>query len=281
MMPDSWIKGSLHGDKATFSNNQYVGTANNSYFVTVQYGYEKPNASGIPVLSLAEDDTVYVMTLDKEKKTLRADDKELLMIFNTSTDEIRYITIIQDPQLNYQPTKAGTPRGATDLGYNDLWIDYYGYSIFGFKLSMVSQEGDLLDTDNLYYRLFVNGDQIDFDPNIYTNMPEYMTEIPFYFTNDNEFFARNVLVREIGIYNTDINTLGVQMVYYCDGTETEGPIVRLELETTGVPNIHDSEVLNVEYFDLTGKKTSDTTKGMLIKRTTYSNGQVSTSKIIH
>ena len=281
MMPDSWIKGSLEGDKAVFSNNQYVGIANDSYFVTVQYGYEKPNASGMPVLSLAEDNAVYRMTLDRENKTLRADDKDMLMIFNTSTDEIRYITIIQDPRLNYQPSKSGTPRGATDLGYNDLWVDYYGYSIFGFRLSMVSQEGTLLDTENLYYRLFVNGDQIDFDPDIYTNMPEYMTEVPFYFTNDNEFFARNVLTREIGLYNTDIKSLGVQMVYYFNDIETEGPIVTLDLEATDVVSINDSVILNVEYFDLTGKKTSDRTKGMLIKRTTYSNGQVTTSKIIH
>lgn len=281
MMPDSWIKGTLEGDKATFANNQYIGVANDSYFVTVQFGQETPNASGVPVISLLDKDAVYVMTYDKENKTLRADNKEMLMIFNTSTDEIRYITIIQDPQLNYQPSKSGTPRGATDLGYTNLWVDYYGYSIFGFRLSMVSQEGTLLDTDYLYYRLFVNGEQIEIDPETYTNISEHMTDIPFYFTNDNEFFARNVLTREIGIYDSDIKSLGVQIVYYLDNVETEGPVVTLDLEPTIVSPITDVNVVNVEYFDLTGKKTSVNTKGVIMKRTTYSDGQITSSKIIN
>lgn len=281
MMPDGWIKGSLDGDKATFSNNQYVGTANDSYFVTVQFGYETLNENGIPVLSLAEENAVYVMTYDRENKTLRADDTDMLMIFNTAPDKIRYITIIQDPRLNYQPNKSGTPREPTELGYNDLWMDYYGYSIFGFKLSMVGQEGTLLDTDGLYYRLYVNGEQIDFDPDVYTNMPEYMAEVPFYFTNDNEFFARNVLVREIGIYNTGIETLGVQMLYYYNDEETEGPIATMALEPTGVDNMDSSSaVCAVEYFDLTGRSVSLNAKGVMIKRTVLSDGTIESSKIV-
>jgi hypothetical protein len=152
----------------------------------------------------------------------------------------------------------------------------YGYFKFCFTLSKFSTEGSFLDTSKLYYKIYVDGEELTFDPEDYVKLSEPMTEIPYSFTDGYDFTqVQGITIATI--YTLGWDTIGVQLFYKADDdTILESGILsydRTTGEVTGVNNINvDKQAVSENYYDLYGRKVTSDTKGLVIKVTNFADG---------
>ena len=78
---------------------------------------------------------------------------------------------------------------------------------------------------------------------------------------------------------TGFDTIGVQSVYKYNGTETRSEIVTIDRIPMAVDAVDaDRNITNVKYYDLTGREVAEPASGIFLKRVTFDDGSVTTSK---
>ncbi len=192
-------------------------------------------------------------------------------------------------ELHYQASAAGTPANPDNLNYSDRYFSYYGYYSFRFDIPVITENEVVLDTNCLYYRIFVDGDLIELTNEDYA-LGQYtsLIDVPFSFDNGGDIYAWGRNNREVGIYTDGVTTVGVQSVYKYDGLTTVSDVVTLnvrtgEISTTvGVDSVSDerNNVIKTEYFDINGMPITHPVKGIYIERQLLDNGEIKTVKKI-
>lgn len=275
--PEAWIKATVeYGDTdatVSFAPNQYVGTY---YAYRINLKFAKADADGLN-WTLMPDDYKYELIWDYEKNTMKAKDEDVYFLFNTLPDRVFYISAIQDMTLIHQDSFEGIPADPNSLLYSPGMADY-GYDIFYFNVPSLSTSGDMLLTDNLYYTIYVDGEEWEFDADVYM-IPENLIEIPWDFSAY-YIFNYGTGARQVSFFVEGISTLGVQSIYYYNGEETRSNIITLDLEGGSVVEAVDAakEVAKVTYFDLAGRAVTNPVNGLYITHTTYTDGTTTTSK---
>lgn len=287
LMPE-WtvIKAKLDGDQAIISQDQFVGV----YWIYLNYtkcvvetpaGYE-----------FASDDAVCTFDIDRENKIITYADGSPLLCINADKDELFELAIYKTFILKVQDSFTGIPSNPYDLYYFTDTLDIYGYYDFMFMMSNISTEGEVLDNDYLYYKIYIDGEPFEFEENAATG--EYWgigktEDVPYMFDNGNDFYSMVPYSKEVGIYIDGFETIGVQSFYDYEGVLTESALVTLNLETgeiteeggsTGVTMIPVSSVVKAEYFNLNGQKISNPEKGIYVVRMTLNDGSTVTRKVI-
>lgn len=278
-LPDAVIKGTIVTEngksQVKVDNRQFLGLDYDSpcylYFMTegidTEEEYEEPE--------FMADDYVFVFDYDVAEKMLTPVDEEIMWVAGLSDEYYYGIDEIRRIRLHYQDSFAGTPSAPYGLYY--LTTDF-GKNGFIFYIPAVSTTVTVLDPDYLYYRLYVNGELFTFSADLY-ELDEDMDLIPYDFGNDNiENYGG--ATRWVWLFEGGIETLGVQSVYKYEGTVTESTITTLTVGS-GVANaVADKEVASESYFDLSGRQVSAPAEGFYIVKRTYTDGSVTTSKII-
>lgn len=266
--------------EATISQNQLLGVYNSRFLIS-KCAYENPDLDPedeeSPWFIFADEDAVFRMKVDVADKVITCPEPEMYIVYNYSgIDYVDGLTAISDFTLKYQDSFDGTPRNPYGLMYNEEYLASRGYSSFFFRIPNVSTEGEMMLPENVYYRIFVDGDLAEFqaDPDLYeySGIPvgEVWTEIPFSFINYDEFYSWDLTLREVGIYAEGFDTLGVQTLNKCDGKTIVSDIITLDLETgevsaeTGVGAI--SADGDATYYDLSGRRIDNPAKGVYIVR---------------
>lgn len=109
----------------------------------------------------------------------------------------------------------------------------YGYGGVMVKIPNTNNNGDLLKTDNLSYSILINGKNIIFDPEAYTDFTEPTQWIPFNHTSFNvEASPADPNIRMVFMYDelTYVETIQVQSRYKSDDGfyVTNGPVYTYE-----------------------------------------------------
>ncbi len=110
-----------------------------------------------------------------------------------------------------------------------------------------------------------------------------MVEIPWSFENDSYTILKNYgsCRHAVYVFIEGITTIGVQSVYKYNGEETRSEIVTLNLDENSVKGVDaDKTVKSVKYYDIAGRELSAPAEGLVIKRTTYTDGTTTTLKNI-
>lgn len=165
-----------------------------------------------------------------------------------------------------------------------MW-DYYGYAILEFRLPVVSTEGNLLDKDYYFYNIIIDDEPMEFYPDEYPTLTEVITDIPYNFSDPIEggIATSDMYVmtgtHTVVIYDGGYDTIGVQGIYTVDGVTNYTDIVYYS--TVGVKEVADQnrEVNAVEFYDLTGRRISNPSNGIFIKKTTFTDGTSKVAKI--
>ncbi|MCH5220602.1 MAG: hypothetical protein J1F20_08540 [Muribaculaceae bacterium] len=293
-------EGAIGGDepyKVSIAQNQLVGLWYGMLVYTKVARYNPMNGG----YTLGAATESYELMYDPATNKFTAVDPNVYLVYNCN------LTYVYGVQINKNVTivpaadnMAGTPINPDNLSYKP-YAPLYGYNQFIFVPRAVSTEGALLDTDCLYYSIYVNGEKIlfaeeegldltDDEVIFYEDLPEPTYEVPYSFNNDWDI-EKFLDQWYVGLYIADIETVGVQTVYIYDGVTTKSDIVTLNIETgeitttpaddtpTGVTNVTAPAVAS-EYYTITGMKVSNPTDGIFIRRTTHADGSVSTNKII-
>lgn len=279
-IPGGVVKADMKDGLASIAQDQFFGIYDNYFIITKCGKFERKGSKRIVLTEGSYD-----MTFDSDTKEFRAVDPDLLLIFNASELEVNSFYYFQNLSMKYQASMEGTPTPPTGLQFID---EKYSDQTFQFSISNVGTNGNVLDFENMYYSIYLDGEILEFtsEDGGYPGIPEdeIWDEIPCSFVNGNDIMGNGQTYRVV-IYPEGITTIGVQLVYYYGKERTESDIMTLNLETgkvtsSGVNEIMSGNPASTTYFDLSGRKVEHPSGGIFVKRVIYENGSVSVSKII-
>ncbi|MDE6379098.1 MAG: hypothetical protein K2L11_01390, partial [Muribaculaceae bacterium] len=238
---------------------------------------------GYEYYELLPDDYRFELIWDYEEEKMVLKDPSVALLFNRSMHEVYYADELYEFELLRQEDYEGTPQNPYDLTYFDMMEDF-GEAVLECYLPALSTDGRLLDTSDLYYVVYANDEPLTLDAQDY-GLEESIEEIPWNFENDSYTIIKNFgsCRHAVYIFVEGVSTIGVQSVYRYDGKETRSEIVTLDLEADpdAVGAIDaDKKIADVKYYSIDGREVAAPAAGLFIKRVTFSDGTVRTSKLI-
>jgi hypothetical protein len=292
-----WIKGTLNGTKATF-DLQPLGLINGSeaYFfpakqVTVNTEYEYNGVtypySYVEYHRLASLELNY----DAQKDAYVADDDVVILAATSQDDEVlrNPLTVYATPRIKRQgDVSEAIPAAPSLVGFYNYYT-WMGEYDFDFYLNLLSTQGDLLDESKLYYNILLDDEPMTFDAGDY-GLDEDIEDMPYSMSSGSSIIPFGV-ERVIAIFSDGFESVGVQILYRPEeGKEFRSDILYYDLATkeatvmpvndnSGVSSLSvDRQVKNVTYYDLTGRRVTNPSNGIYVKRTAFNDGSVTTAK---
>ncbi|MBQ9645910.1 MAG: hypothetical protein IJV24_06105 [Prevotella sp.] len=195
-LKDAWVKGTLDGDIVTIPGNQYFG-----------------NYSGYDFF-LMDSDALF--TYDAEAGTLTADG--LVFTYYSSYYADYYNSLV----LKKVVEKAAVPANPAITALNN---GDYGYYIL-FNVPTVDVDGNGLVSEKLSYVIYTDVEQdvnpLTFTPATHEYLTEDLTEIPFGFTENYDFYNGQIYLNDL--YSRTWNKIGIKSIYRGGGEVNETEI---------------------------------------------------------
>ena len=190
--PNAWVKGTKSDNTVTFPAMQYMGeygSYGSSYFF---YNGET------------------VFTYDPEADTYSAEGQ----VFGVLADTY-YDGNYTDPVLSPVVEKAVMPANPQITGIED---SSWG-KIVEFNIPLLDVDGDPILGSKLSYKIYTDIEHeitpLTFTPETHTKLTENITEIPYGFTEEYDFYSTYIYLNEL--YSEDWNKIGIQSIYYGGG----------------------------------------------------------------
>ena len=275
-MPEAWVKASVEyvdtEAHVYIDQNQYVGDYD-GVFVVTKCAKLLVNEYNEAYYELMPDDYRFELIWDYEEEKMVLKDPSVVLLFNMSKKEVYFVDELYEFELLIQDSYGGTPANPYRLTYYD-WMEEWGESVFEFYVPALSTDGYVLDTDDLYYVVYANGEPLTLYAEDY-GLDDSIEEIPWSFENEEMTIIKHYgsCCHAVYIFVEGVSAIGVQSVYKYDGVETRSEIVTLDLEGSSVRDVNaDKKVADVKYFDIAGREVTNNAKGLFIKRITFSDG---------
>lgn len=284
-----WIKGVREGSTVTFPPTSYVGidtkTACYVYASSAILGkgvdemgteFDKPCFSSDPL----------VFTYDEEKNSLST--KGMLMI-HKSIDDDRSTNIFDSYRyalINLWDKRPAAPMPPKLTAYQPYDPSPYGGpGGLQFTLSYYSADFNYLEPSHLYYNLYIDGQLKTFKAEEYKNLETDMTDVPYSFYDQYEFYRYDENNRTIYFYQEAKEKVGMEALYIDGDIRIGSGITEYYINGENPNSISEPSTTSrtttlVEYYDLSGRRVSTPDKGVYIRKTTYSDGTQEVQKII-
>lgn len=284
---EQWMIGTLKDNKAVFQTNQYLGpdTLKTKYHVYLH------------TATFTRKDTV-----DNEgNKVFKYDYTETpSLTFNYQADQDRFSTsgdvawVIRDSEVKgyalpgfYEfKDVAATPKDPSFAEFQP-YSDQYKYGIFNFVIPTLDVNEKYLNPDELYYCFYIDDDT---KPHIfykqdYVQMPvDSMSIFPVNYSDGYDMAPLDENVHQMYYYFDGFDRIGVQSIYKGGGEERRSNIVYVNYDdVTGIKKTHSTDtksISSVNYYDVTGRKLERPGNGITIKKIQYSDGTVTTKKLL-
>lgn len=235
----------------------------------------------------APADFTYNLTVNLTNGIISCEKEDAFVLFGFATyaefegvEDWQWVDYRQNLYLKEYVDYTGVPVNPTNLELEKYDGDEF-YS-FMFSLPLKATNDNPLSVYDTYYVIYVNGEEYEFVPDeekdIYAGVPYPVTEMPAYFSNDNDIVTSGE-GHLVGLYVDNIESVGVQTVYKYNDEITKSEIIAMENAGVNGPAV-DAEEVFVEYFDLTGRKIVNPDKGVYIKRTQLSDGTSKSLKVV-
>lgn len=281
-IPSGWAKGTISGNKATFSGHQYMGldtvTASYAFFEPVSHSMVWDSEIGDSIENLTLADAI-TFDYDADKGTLSTDST---FVANQGYKMFNQVFTYDGATIEPWTEKAATPLAvdASTMSYMPF-SEEYGYGLLAFAPSEFDADGYILDANKLYYSIYLDDDVLTIDPDDYTLFPYETTEIPFTYS-DMLDFVNYAGMWQVYTFVTGIDRIGVQMIYKGGGEVRKSAITYISAtdeDPSAVSNVAQTgKVAGVTYTDLSGRRVSRPGKGLFIQTTRLADGTITTSK---
>lgn len=281
-IPSGWAKGTISGNKATFSGHQYMGldtvTASYAFFEPVSHSMVWDSEIGDSIESLTLADAI-TFDYDADKGTLSTDST---FVANQGYKMFNQVFTYDGATIEPWTEKAATPLAvdASTMSYMP-YSEEYGYGLLAFAPSEFDADGYILDANKLYYSIYLDDDVLTIDPEDYTLFPYETTEIPFTYS-DMLDFVNYAGMWQVYTFVTGIDRIGVQMIYKGGGEVRKSAITYISAtdeDPSAVSNVAQTgKVAGVTYTDLSGRRVNRPGKGLFIQTTRLADGSITTSK---
>lgn len=286
-IPDAWAKGSVKNGKIVFQSGQYMGEDiagghyNFLHGCSVDSVYNKDYEWWEEKYPLKES-----MSMDYDAEFGLA--KALPMnnfIFTTTKEDYGvdgnlFLTFIREPILKLQNRKADTPPATPVLDdYSPYDNDFY-YGYFTISIPPYDIDYNILDTDNLFYQIYVNDKPFTFYPDEYDDLEEEMSIVPYNYT-DYYWISVNGQKHTIYFFFEGAKSISARSMYKENDQEIWSDYVTILGNSSTVALNKDFDCLkSEEIFDIAGRRLQSIEKGINIIRRTFENGTVETHKIM-
>lgn len=284
--PENWAKGKIDGSKAVFDGKIYMGVdkANSSHTYFSGLGCEKVWSDYYyqDVDSFYFENAV-TFDYDADAKTLKTND---MFGVNLGTASVSFVSIYNESQLKPWANTPGSPKDPELLQFRP-YDPNYGYGAMLYWLDKMSVDDYLLDANNLYYNIFLDGDVFTAYPDEYVLLKEEMTDVPYNFSDGYDFnFTGNM--HNMFFYVDGFTTVGLQ-AFYKDGDNVyKSNLVEYEITEDGfVPitgikgtTVEENNVKSVSFSDLSGRRVSSLASGIYLKTMKMADGTVKTVKVV-
>ena len=215
-----WAKGSLQDGKAVFYSGQFLGKdyGNNiqSYFLVADLDFN--------VLEKAEFD------VDLTSNTFTAGN--IVALINAGKETVYYAEAFESPVIFMYIDNPGTPQKPeiTEVSDYTPYPTYgEGYGYIGFSGSYFDANGNFLDYDQLYYKVYIDDKVYTFQPEIYSNDMEEPTQLVPFMYNGYDFVAQESS-HYVYTYLQPVKNVGVQLVFTGGGETHESEIAWYEMD---------------------------------------------------
>lgn len=199
------------------------------------------------------------------------------LIINAGRSNLYIISEYVAPQLTPAEDKAIVPADPVISSVKQL----SKCDQLSFVIPTVGVNGEELNVNELYYNVYYNDHAYTFTPDKYQGLDSAMTDIPYSFSDVKFDFYTSKGSTIVYFYDKDWTKIGVQSIYRGGGKENRSKVVYYD-KVTGIDATQATAktVKSVETFDLMGRKTANDANGLVIKRTTYTDGSVRVTKTL-
>lgn len=266
-LPETWVKGSIGADgKVTLPSGQYMGLKNDYYMFFMGAEYEKSGYRIIDAATISTEGDNYVA--------------ETSMLINLGKDGSSPAGNLNMRSAVFAPVTSAiqTPDNPEilEISYEE------GLSMLVFIIMPSDIQGEALNSSNLYFNVFVNGEPYTFTPEN-SFVPESITDIPFTYPYYDSYLMAGGDGMFIAGVEGVLEKMGVQSFYVNhDGTVTKSALVEEAFQSAGIEDasVVESPVVKSEYFDFCGVRVADPAPGLYIRRDTRADGTVNATKVI-
>ncbi|MDE7351142.1 MAG: hypothetical protein K2N25_08745 [Muribaculaceae bacterium] len=295
-MPDAVIYGKFDKENNTLTipSNQFLGKYYNHYIFMMAGEGETwyDEIWGMDMYSFGITDQPLVLNFDPETNVFRpvipegSDFSYVIFNFgNIETYPCEYYAIdriySQGEITNYAPI-APEVIAVNEIDFMDPEYSYaFEFNIFGDN-----EDGQILWDTNIYYNIFVNGELFTFTSEEYPSLAEEgikeITDIPVLLNVGDDIYSGGNY-HGVAFKRKDIKTIGVRALYIDGDIRGESEVVTVNTlgEPVSVGDLSAASKVRTEMFDLNGRKVSGrAASGILLKRTTMSDGSIRTEKIV-
>ncbi len=286
-MPDAWAKAVIDNDKVSMPSAQYMGPN----YITGHYEYLQACAIDSvlnPDFEIWEEKYPVKphleMAYDSKKLLLKSLEQNNI-VFTTTAEanengEYAYVTLLRQPIIKKQDRVETTPpMSPTIIEYNEFYEDY-GYGSVSFRFPPYDTDYNFIDTNDLYYELWVNGKPFTFYPDEYQYLDEEMELVPYDFT-DYYWFETNRLDRTVYFFFDGASSMGVKTVYKNDHLTVYSEYVPVFGTVSVNQAAAPSEIVSEEYFDLNGRRLLNKPEGIFITKKIMNDGTITTVKSVN
>ena len=288
-LPDAVVKADIveNGSKISVAPYQFIGIEAGIYYVITNTAHINNGE-----IEWIEDDTPVYFNLerDSEGKILSISSEGTnFLVFNDDPFFFWPFDVFMNFKMSLQESFAGTPSTPYKLEYAP-YGDWMGANYIFFKLSPFANNGDIIDVNNLFYSVYINGDPVLFEEEtaldlmdeevvMYRGISEPTYLIPYTFANDVDLYEDSGKTFIVGLYSDGIDNVSVQAVYKYGDTTTYSDMVTVNANDAKVESLSPAEIVDDEFFNLNGVRVTNPGEGIYIKVSKLSDGSIKATKI--
>lgn len=281
-MPESWIKGTLDEDgKVTFANGQYLGIArsatvyrNYTYCVVTTEDFDE-NWN----IVYGDTEAPFVVDYDSEAKTFTFQPEDYLYM-SLDPKDLVIRSFSNFVSLEYRGVFEPTTPPDPVVDYFEPYDPENGYAELDFTMPDYGADDKVLDYNNYYYNILVDGKLYEFTPEVYSSISAPMTDVPYSFTDNDDIYSYAEGYHIIYLRIPEYKSLAIQSVYTIDGVTHKSAVVTLDESSIDTPAAELSPVVSEQYFDLSGRAVANPSTGLYIRRATRADGTVTATKVV-
>ncbi|MDE7345971.1 MAG: hypothetical protein K2N48_04420 [Muribaculaceae bacterium] len=279
-LPDSWVKGKIADGKVTFPSGQYLGADMEiyyySYFCGADFSDEVDEDGKVTRVASLADSSVFNYDAETGSLTL-----ERGYVINSTPDKLFPLYFYENVKIGMQNRD---PEAAPSAPYGlEYYEDDWDSSVW-FMLPNTDVNGEILNVENLYYEIYVNGELQYFDIEDKDWNVENTSRIPYMYDDWMDFWVASDDPRDHTVYlyyDGEVEYVGIRSIYVNENGEDVYSEMAYWGDPDSVNSIGDGKTpVSVKWYDLQGREIKNPVCGVSVKVSVFSDGTTSSEKVI-
>ena len=269
-LPEKWLKGTFNADRSQFSipSGQYLGSDVYVHYFSAAHLETVATEEGEASEWVLDD--ALVMDVADNGATLTFTPGSYFAV--TIAGDVAYS--VSEGRVALHRTEIAKPAKPVISGLEWIEVD----ALF-FKQPTLDVDGNVLDSNNLTWRLYFDDQLYTFDPSLYMNLSAPMTEMPYMFDDGWDFYP-HYEEQVVVIYEYGYQNIGVESVYTVNGESRVSDRAYWGTVAIDAVGANSNEVVETIYTDLTGRRIDNPSNGIYIVTKRYADGSVKSHKVL-